>query len=113
MKWRVYYGDDSTHSDQDEGKPPPLDVQVIVLEDAEHGWRTQTGSDYYVWDKRGDTAAWWGCDIFGLFEYLMNTGLVLFGKQITSKQYNEIMKRALEDPDFPKKTSYAAEERIP
>ena len=116
MKWRVYYGDDSTFSDQDGGVDvaPFFDVQVIVQADKDHGWRTQTG-DYYVWDDRGLGYCWWGVDDVGLIDYLHTDGWkrVLLGRKITSNRYNDIMRRALEDPDFPEKTSYAAGERIP
>jgi len=114
--WKIYYGDGSTFSSR-EGTPwraPGVDVQVIVMNDDNHGWRTQAGDDYYVWDCRGGETRWWGVDKFGLWEYLfIQTGYkrALAGKTTTSERFSEIFKRASEDPDFPKKTSYASKER--
>jgi len=117
MKWKIYYGDDSTFSDQD-GTPwiaPARDVQVIVMTSKDHGWRTQAGSDYYVWDDRGNGARWWGVDQFGMYDYLLDPGYkrVLFGRTVTSDRFSEIYSRASVDPDFPKKTSNANKERKP
>lgn len=118
MRWCIYYGDDSTFSIEDGTAwiAPALDVQVIVIEDKDHGWRTQTGSDYYVYDVRGSEPAWWGVDIFGMFEYLFTRPgykRVLAGRTLTSERYSEIFKRAKEDPNFGKKTAFRRRERKP
>ena len=116
MNWKIYYGDGSTFGYRD-GSPwraPGLDVQVIVMDSKDHGWMTQAGCDYYVWDCRAGETRWWGVDKFGLWEYLfITTGhkRVLAGKTTTSERFSEIFKRASEDPDFPNKTSYANKER--
>jgi len=116
VNWKIYYGDDSTFSDQD-GSPwcaPARNVQVIVMSDKDHGWRTQAGDDYYVWDCRDGETRWWGLkDRFGLYDYLIEPGYkrVLFGRTITSDRFSVIFKRASNDPDFPKKTAFANKER--
>jgi len=69
------------------------DVQVIAQPDAETGVSLQSGADYYVW--RG--GRWQGVDIFGLFDYLLDTGLVLFGRTIDAEEYAAIMARALDE----------------
>lgn len=117
MNWKIYYSDGSTFSDQD-GTPwiaPARDVQVIVIDDRDHGWMTQAGDDYYVWDDRGDGARWWGVDNFGMYDYLIDPGYkrVLTGRRIPRDQFNEIFKRASNDPDFPTKTAFANQERQP
>ena len=117
MKWKIYYGDRSTFSDQD-GSPwvaPARDVQVIVISDPNHGWRTQAGFDYYVWDCRAGETRWWGVDQFGFYDYLIEPGVkrVLFGRTTTSKGFSEIFKLASNDPDFPDKTAFANKERKP
>ena len=118
MNWKIYYGDGSTFSSQD-GSPwivPARDVQVIVMIDKDHGWRTQAGSDYYVWDGRDGETRWWGLkDDFALYDYLIDPGYkrVLFGRTITSDQFSKIFKQATEDPDFPQKTAFANKERKP
>lgn len=116
MNWKIYYSDDSTFSSYD-GSPwsaPGLDVQVIVMSDKDHGWMTQASTDYYVWDCRGGVTRWWGVDMFGLWEYLFvepGYKCALAGRTTTSERFNEIFKRASEDPDFPVKTSFANKER--
>ena len=117
MNWRIYYSDGSTFSDQD-GTPwiaPARDVQVIVMESKEHGWQTQALTDYYVWDVRSNEARWWGVDLFGLYDYLIEPGhkRVLFGRTIGKQEFNEIFKRASEDVDFASKTSFANQEHKP
>ena len=117
IKWRVYYGDGSTFSDHNGSawSAPGRDVQVIVLADSNHGWRTQAGDNYYVWDNRGDDHRWWGVDDFGLFDYLIDPGYkrVLFGRRISNQEFSEIFKRASVDDDIPHKTSFAHQERKP
>ena len=114
MKYRIYYSDGSTYSDQD-GAPedaPARDVQVIVMEDKYHGWFTQALHDYYVWDDRGQGLRWWGVDLFGLYDYMIEPGYkrVLFGRTIERREFDEIMKLAHNDDYFPDKTSYANKE---
>ena len=116
MLYKIYYGNGETFSSQT--APPFLipkrnDVQVIVQESDNHGWFTQAMNDYYVWDNRGNGWRWWGVDIFGLYDYLLEPGnkCVLFGRTIEGDEFNEIFKRASEDTDFPKKTSFANKER--
>lgn len=102
--WRIYYADGSVHAS---GEGPPMGerargVQVILQNDPDLGWTTQSGSDYYVLrDGR-----WWGCDINGLFDYLMDTGLVVFGRMIDREQYNRIFGQAMADRELPVKTGW-------
>ena len=116
MKWKIYYGDMSTYSSQD-GTPqraPGLDVQVIIMEHKDHGWFSQAGDDYYVWECRGGKTRWWGVDKFGLWEYLfcsLGYKVAKAGKKTTADEFSAIMKRAMNDPDFPQKTTFANKER--
>ena len=118
MNWKVYYSDGTTFSSQ-EGTPwivPGLDVQVIVMEDKDHGWMIQAHDDYYIWDDRGSGARWWGVDRFGMWEYLFiepGHKRVLAGRRMSRDQFSEIYKRAGNDPDFPKKTASAYGEPQP
>lgn len=102
--WRIYYDDKDTHED---GDGPAVGeqargVQVILQSDPGVGWHMQSGSDYYIWrDGR-----WWGCDIAGLFDYLMDSGLVLFGRMIDRDEFNEIFSQAMADRKLPYKDSY-------
>jgi hypothetical protein len=109
LKWRFYYGDESTFSNED-GSPeeaPGSDVQIIIQEDPENGRYFQSGSDYYVW--RDDR--WWGVDIFGLFDFLVDNSLVKFGRTIDTKLHRKLHMKAEEDPDFPPRSRFQSGER--
>ena len=88
MNYKIFYGDGTVHEGEN---PPARDVQVIVQEHPSIGWHTQSGYDYYVWrDGR-----YVGVDLFGLYDWLLDWGGVLFGRTTTQKEFNEVMKRAL------------------
>ena len=87
--FKVFYGDGATYKAHEDSHPPARDVQVI-LQEGENGPYFQSGADYYVW--QGDR--WLGVDIFGLFDYLLDSGLVLFGRTITNKEYQAIYQKA-------------------
>lgn len=110
--FRIYYGDNTTYSGPPE-LAPARDVQVIIQPDDDHGWASQTGADYYVWDERGDGPRWWGVDKFGLYDYLISPGFkkVLFGRTVTSERYQHIFFRAKRDAGS--KTAFRRRERKP
>jgi hypothetical protein len=118
IEWRIYYFDDSTFSNLDGAHwdAPGLGVQVIVQIDQDHGWETQARDEYYVWEDRGDGYKWWGVDKFAMWEYLFiepGRKRVLAGKRMTRNRFSEIYKRAMNDPDFPKKTAFSSTEPQP
>ena len=88
MRCKVFYDDGGIHEGP---KPPPTGVQVIVMPNPEGGIMTATKSDYYV--LREDR--WYGVDIFGLFDYLMDSGLVLFGRTMPGKEFKRILEQAV------------------
>lgn len=102
LRWKVFYGDGSTFSsaDGEAQDAPPLDVQAIAQMDPEVGRHVilgpRFGKDYYYYED----GEWYAADIFGLFDYLMRSGLVKFGRTISNKDFNSIVKRATDDPDF-------------
>ena len=93
-EYRVYYSGDKMRTEED----APLmgddarDVMVVLQQD-ENGPYFQSSSDYYVW--RG--GRWWGVDIFGLFDFLLDTGLVLFGRTVTNEEYQRVYQQAKAD----------------
>lgn len=93
--WRIYYGDGRTHDGQ-EGLPTGEEargVQAILQKDADVGWIVTSEADYYVWrDGR-----WWGVDLNGLFDFLLDTGLVVFGRVIGAVRFREILNMALDE----------------
>lgn len=108
MRWRVYYDDGSTYSDEDGpvALTPALGVQVIVKRDTADpidnvGRRVLDRADFYWWSDQQDE--WYGGDSFGLWDYLQRPGWkkVLFGRSIPTERFTEIRKRALDDPEFP------------
>ena len=86
MTCKIFYGDKSVYEGD---KPPARDVQVI-LQEGDNGPYFQSGSDYYVWLED----RWLGVDQFGLYDFLIESGLVLFGRTITNKEYRAILKKA-------------------
>jgi hypothetical protein len=94
MAYRVYYNDGRMH--RGENKPVPArDVQIIVQEHPDIGWHTQCGYDYYIW--REEQGRWVGVDLFGLYDFLLDTGLVMFGRTVTQKEFDEVMRHAMDD----------------
>lgn len=109
--WRIYYADGSTIEDS-EGPPTgerARGVQVILQDHPDVGWFLQTGSDYYI-QRNG---RWYGVDIFGLFDFLMDSGQVVFGRHITNTEYKAILNEALEDRELARKGGLLKQERQP
>lgn len=100
---RIFYGDGSVFDDEN-GNPPARDVQVIIQADDVVGAYALSGHDYYV--RQG--TEWVGVDIFGLFDYLLDSGLVLFGRTITNDEYRKLLARAEIE-----RTAYKQGERRP
>jgi hypothetical protein len=109
MRWKVWYGDGSTFSDEN-GPPsqaPALNVQIILVRDDDPN--SQLGRypvhrfDYYWWDD----PEWFGGDLFGLFDYLSRPGdkRVLFGRTIANADHQAIVDAALADTDLIRRSS--------
>lgn len=114
VTWRIYYGDGTTF-DSSMGTPqqaPGLDVQVIVQPDERVGRVLLTRFDWYYF--RTDLGEWWASDYFGLLDQLTSDrdGVVVAVKAgRNARAYDEILQRALHDPDFPTKSARLAGER--
>lgn len=89
---KVFYQDKTLTVGEDEidGRG----VQVILQDNHNVGAEIVTGGDYYVLRKDGK---WWAVDQNGLYDFLLDSGIVLFGRTITSDEYNRVMKQAFED----------------
>lgn len=110
-KWLIFYGDNTTFSDQD-GPPdqvPSNNVQVIAVEDEDCGRVLLNSKDYYWWT--GNT--WKTGDIFGLYDYLLQPGWkrVLFGRTIDNHEYQAILAKAGENNYLPSKSARRSWER--
>lgn len=107
MQWRVYYTGNRTFSDLD-GTPyetPAMDVQVIVQTDPDVGRYILAQRDFYWWDA--ERQFWFGGDQAGFYQYLFQFGpkKVLFGAFVDNAEYQECIKRAHQDKDFPVKSA--------
>ncbi len=97
MKFRIYYDNGDTYSD-DPFLAPATGVVVITIEDvkANNGFRITKSKDAYYY-KEG---RWWGCDDMGMYDYLMSyvgPKAVLFGRTIRDDLYWEITQRAIKE----------------
>jgi len=110
MTWRIYYGNNTIYEGSVEDAPA-RDVQVIAQSSPEHGWLAVSGRDYYVWRD----GLWFGVDKFGLYDYLIEPGWkrVLFGRTLTTEEYNRIWQQMMNDPELPTKTGGTKGERRP
>jgi hypothetical protein len=118
MEWKIYYTMETMSSGfftPDEVYP--ADVQCIVQKDDAHGWQMLSGSEFYIWDNRGDGYRWWGAEhLFDLYEYLFvkqGPKIALKGRFLEDADFDRIHAEAMADPDFKKKTGYRANERKP
>lgn len=112
LDWRIYYGDGSMF-DSTMGSPaeaPPLDVQVINERTEKEGVVRLSAKDYYWHDAR--LGQWCAGDQFGLFDWLLTGGGgVKFGRSMRTPDFDALFRRAVADPDFPRKAmrNYARE----
>ena len=116
MEWCIFYGDGSRYSSLGEPQyAPARDVQLIVIKDPDHKWRTASGCDYYVWDDRGDGYSWWGVDHNGLYDYWIEPGWkrILQGRSITSRQFQKLFNAVQDDSEWGRKTAFYPNERKP
>lgn len=113
MRWRIYYADGSTFSNET-GAPheaPAYGVQAICQPEPDVGLETLHAFDYYVY-MEGEWTGLSGHD--GLVDhvtaYAPRIEALVVGRQIPRQQYQAIMRRALHDPDFPRKSAKHAGE---
>lgn len=110
LAWRIYYGDGGTYSsaDGDPADAPARGVQAIVQADTQVGRHVLSGFDYYWWE-----GTWFGGDLFGLFDYLIEPGpkAVKFGRTVPNDVFERVIRAACDDPDFPRKSARRRHER--
>lgn len=106
--YRIYYGDGTTY-DGEEG-PPTGDrargVQAIAQDDPYVGVAVVTKSPVYVWRDE----EWVGLDWFDLWDFLLDSGIVIFGRTIRREEYHAIMQRVVHSFD---KTGWLPDEIRP
>ena len=107
MKWKIFYEDGTTFTDQD-GTPfeaPTSGVLVVICENDEVGRVLVYGQSYYFWWQ--EHGQWWAGNIIGMFDYLNRPGAkkVLFGREVPGKDWNKAIDEAEKDPYLPPKTA--------
>lgn len=107
--FRVYYDNGATFTGPPQ-ETPALGVIAVVQPDPDHGRMLLARWDYYCWHP--DPGQWWGHDLFGLWDYLIQPGWrrVLFGRNVTQEVFHQILRRAEADPDFPVRSATSKRE---
>ncbi len=113
LKWKVYYADNSTFS-SDDGEPweaPGYGVQAVCQPEPDVGLETLHAFDYYIY-RRGCWLGIGGHDglVDHMISYAPEIKAVLAGRQIPRQDYQVVMRLALHDPDFPRKSATHAGE---
>lgn len=104
--WKIYYDDEQTwagNGPTEMGMVPAEGVIVVAQADAEVGRELLHMKDFYYWER----GRWWGCDLYGLFDYLRRPGWkkVLAGRNVEHAVYHRLMERARTEPGLPAKTA--------
>ena len=107
MRWRIYYIDGSTYSNED-GSPesaPGFGVAAIAQEDALVGVQIHQQKDFYAFS--GDFGGWYGLDHFGLAQYLGRPGtkIVKLGDCMPTNKYRALVESLNNDPGLPAKSA--------
>ena len=115
LRWKVFYGDGSTFTDED-GPPelaPKRNVQAVGQECHDHGSVICRCDDFYIWAEFDGRYQWQGVDYFGLWDYLIDPGskVVLFGRTIGNREFKALTGKIYDDPYLPGKSGYYAGER--
>lgn len=111
--WRIYYDDGSTHDDAAGlDTAPGLGVIIIAQRDLDVEKELLHRKDFYYFER----SRWFGCDLFGLFDYLARPGIkkVVAGRNTEHRNYHALYERARNDPYLPYKSALlTGEERPP
>ena len=108
MKWRLYYDDGTTFSDED-GKwdDAPMDgVQGVVITDKETGRKVIQAKDFYFMK---DDSINFTDDLNPLLRQLK---FIKFGRWMPNKEWKGTLKKMIEDSDFPRKSADHKEENL-
>jgi hypothetical protein len=116
FQWRIYYDNGTTFDDQD-GSPedaPAHGLIAIVQRNDEVGRTVTNGWDYYYYNTDPKGEGWWGCEIHGLLDRLFHNlpvSAVKQGRTATTDVWHSVFQKAIDDPDFPKKSARLKRER--
>ncbi len=107
MKWKVFYIDGKTFSNED-GNPedaPGGGVLAIAQEDSEVGVLIHQSNDFYIFDEQ--YGGWYGLDHIGFTQYVMRPGykIVKVGESMSTSRYKEMIADVRKDPNLPNKSA--------
>lgn len=108
VKWRLYYSNgtvfDNTMGEAEDA--PTLDVQVVACYEKGSGRQLYYNFDWYyykVWED--GFGEWFGADIFGLLDQLLNcprqVKCIKQGRSVRNEVFRGILKQAINDKDIP------------
>lgn len=107
MRWKIFYVDGSTFSNQDGAPEDALGSGVVAIaqEDELVGVQIHSGSDFYCFAEEFD--GWYGLDYFGLAQYLIRPGMkiVKLGEVMSTQKYRELIMAIQKDSQLPNKSS--------
>lgn len=107
LKWKIFYADNSTFSNQD-GEPqdaPGWGVVAVVQEDSVVGVQVHQQNDFYCFAP--EFGGWYALDYFGFAQYLARPGLkiVKLGDVMPTEKYVSLIASLHKDPDLPTKSA--------
>lgn len=107
LRWKIYYVDGSTFSNQD-GSPedaPGWGVVAVIQEDDVTGVQVHHQHDFYCFAF--EFGGWYALDYFGFAQYASRPGLkiVKLGDVMPTHKYRELMASLHDDPDLPVKSA--------
>lgn len=111
--WAVVYDDGTVFTDKD-GSPedaPSFGVIACVSPCEELGREVIHGWDWYYFNE--EFGCFWGCDLHGLLDRLLNNlavSAVKQGRSIYTPKFRELHKMACEMEGFPKKSARSKRE---
>ena len=113
MKWKVFYTDGGSFSNED-GEPedaPGWDVLAIVQESESVGVEVHFSKDFYVFDQR--YGGWYNIDYFGLTTYIAKPGkkIIKLGESMSTDRYLKMIDEIRRDPNLPRKSARYSWER--
>lgn len=110
MKWKIWYADGSTFSDENGSHEEAPGVGVIGIAQPEKwtGTTVVRQFDWYYWNA--EDGYWFGADIHGLMDKLVrdrkgHIRAIKMGEMIGWDAYEGIIRKAMTDPDMPPKTA--------
>ena len=104
IRWRIYYDGWTTYDSDGPVEGAPCDGVIIIAQaDADVGKELLHLKDFYYWER----GRWWGCDRYGLEDYLRRPGWkkIVAGRNTEHGNYSALYERARTDQDLPYKSA--------